>query len=143
MAQGTFHQMSYNGEKYMTPSRFSNGADTSVGHDLFDAARYYLSGRRGVLVFIIIAALAGIGLSWNWLIAAGIAPLLLTALPCLVMCGSGLCMNNMLGSSCASETTQAKTAELSLGIGNQHREHQRCIAIRGPPALIPVQMQCR
>ena len=97
----------------MTSSRFSNGADTSVGHDLFDAARYYLGGRRGVVVLIIIAALAGVGLSWNWLIAAGIAPLLLTALPCLVMCGLGLCMNKMLGSSCASKTTQAKTAELS------------------------------
>jgi hypothetical protein len=89
----------------MTSSRFSNGADTSVGHDLFDVARYYLGGRRGVLVFIIIAALAGVGSSWNWLIAAGIAPLLQTALPCLVMCGLGLCMNKMLGSSCVSEMT--------------------------------------
>src|SRR5260370_37351892 len=113
MAQGTFRQMTHNGEKYMTTSRSSNEAYPSGGQNLFDAARFYLVGRCGVLVLVIIAALAGIGLGWNWLIAAGIAPLLLTALPCLVICGLGLCMNKMLGSSCASDTAQAKTAELS------------------------------
>jgi len=29
---------------------------------------------------------------WGWLVAAGIAPVLLSVLPCLVMCGLGLCM---------------------------------------------------
>jgi len=36
--------------------------------------------------------LAGIALNWSWLVAAGIAPILLSTLPCLVMCGLGLCM---------------------------------------------------
>lgn len=37
-----------------------------------------------------IAAVAG---GWGWLVAAGIAPVLLSVAPCLVMCGLGLCMN--------------------------------------------------
>jgi hypothetical protein len=95
----------------MTISRFSNGTDGSVGHDLSDAARHYVGGRRGVLVLATIAGLAGIGLSWNWLIAAGIAPVVLTVLPCLVMCGLGLCMNKLLGNSCASGPAQSNSTD--------------------------------
>jgi hypothetical protein len=39
----------------------------------------------------------GAVLNWSWLVAVGIAPLLLTALPCIAMCGLGLCMNRMKG----------------------------------------------
>jgi hypothetical protein len=92
-------------------SRSSNGTHTSVSSNLADSARYYLGGRRGVLVLAVIAALAGIGFSWNWLIAAGIAPVVLTVLPCLVMCGLGLCMNKLLGSSCASGPAQSNSTE--------------------------------
>jgi hypothetical protein len=100
----------------MTISRSSNGTGTSASRGLFDAARYYLSGRRGVLAFAVIAALAGVGFSWNWLIAAGIAPVVLTVLPCLVMCGLGLCMNKLFGSSCASEPAQSNsTASVQPG----------------------------
>lgn len=30
---------------------------------------------------------AGLALNWNWLVAAGIAPLLVALAPCAVMCG--------------------------------------------------------
>jgi hypothetical protein len=86
----------------MTISRSRNGTDRSINYELSDVARYYLGGRRGVLVLAIIVAPAGIGFSWNWLIAAGIAPVVVAVLPCLVMCGLGLCMNKLLGKSCAS-----------------------------------------
>jgi hypothetical protein len=35
---------------------------------------------------------AGLALNWSWLVAIGVAPLLLTALPCVAMCALGLCM---------------------------------------------------
>ena len=35
---------------------------------------------------------AGVALNWSWLVAIGVAPLLLTALPCMVMCAVGVCM---------------------------------------------------
>ena len=38
-------------------------------------------------------------------VAAGIAPLLLSALPCVAMCALGLCMRGMGGRSCSADTT--------------------------------------
>ncbi len=87
----------------MTPPQSTGAADTSLGRDLARAARYYLSGRRGLLVLALAAVVAGAAWNWNWLVATGIAPVLLTVLPCLVMCGAGLCMNKLIGGrSCQS-----------------------------------------
>src|SRR6516162_3238876 len=55
-------------------------------------ARYHLGNRWALLALGAGVLLAGIALSWSWLVAAGIAPILLSTLPCLVMCGLGLCM---------------------------------------------------
>jgi hypothetical protein len=55
-------------------------------------ARYYLGNRWVLLALGAGVLLAGIGLNWNWLVAVGIAPILISTLPCLVMCGLGLCM---------------------------------------------------
>ena len=35
---------------------------------------------------------AGLGLGWNWLTAVGIAPIIVSTAPCLVMCALGACM---------------------------------------------------
>lgn len=35
---------------------------------------------------------AGLGLGWDWLTAVGIAPLIVSAAPCLIMCALGVCM---------------------------------------------------
>jgi hypothetical protein len=41
----------------------------------------------------------GLALNWSWLVAAGIAPMLLALAPCAAMCALGLCMRNMGGES--------------------------------------------
>ena len=46
-------------------------------------------------------------LNWSWLVAMGIAPLLVTVLPCAVMCGLGLCMNRIMGGSCSTSSSAA------------------------------------
>ena len=56
---------------------------------------HYLGGRRGLIVLTVIALGAGLVLNWSWLVAAGIAPLLLALAPCAAMCALGLCMNKM------------------------------------------------
>lgn len=38
---------------------------------------------------------------WSWLVAIGVAPLLISFAPCAAMCGLGLCMHRMGGSACA------------------------------------------
>ena len=39
---------------------------------------------------------------WSWLVAVGIAPLLLSVAPCAAMCGLGLCMHRIGGRACAA-----------------------------------------
>jgi hypothetical protein len=54
-----------------------------------------------------VAGLALVGVtaaSWSWLVAAGIASVLLSVLPCLVMCGLGLCMHKFIGGSGTPQT---------------------------------------
>lgn len=87
------------------PATEANSA--SLTRDLIYAARYYLGGRRGILILASGVAVAGAALNWSWLVAAGIAPILLTALPCVVMCGLGLCINRFFGASCS--TGQARS----------------------------------
>jgi len=95
----------------MTTSNTTKTAGPSPARDLLDAARHYLGGRRALVILAIAALIGVVALNWNWLVAAGIAPLLLTARPCRVMCGLGLCMNKLIGGSCASQATQTKTSE--------------------------------
>ncbi len=38
---------------------------------------------------------AGFAWQWSWLVAVGIVPLLVSAVPCLAMCALGLCMSRM------------------------------------------------
>jgi hypothetical protein len=51
---------------------------------------------------------------WSWLVAIGVAPLLLTGAPCAAMCGLGLCMHRMAGRSCAANS-QAPATQIDPG----------------------------
>ena len=81
----------------------------SLGHDWLDALRYWLRGRNGVIALIVLAVVIGAALNWSWLVAVGIAPLLITVLPCAAMCALGLCMSKMAGGSCSTETRSVET----------------------------------
>lgn len=92
----------------MTTPRSTERAETPLTQDLIYAARYYLGGRRGLLALAALPIAAGLALNWSWLAAAGIAPILISVLPCLAMCAVGLCMNRGSGKSCS---TAAKTRD--------------------------------
>lgn len=72
-----------------------------------DALRYYLSGRHGLIVAALLLAAFGIYLGWGWLVAAGIAPILIALAPCAAMCALGLCMSKM-GDKSSSTQSQTK-----------------------------------
>jgi hypothetical protein len=55
---------------------------------------------------------AGFAWQWSWLVAIGVAPLLLSAAPCLAMCALGLCMRRM-GGRASSVTPQTPTVRLT------------------------------
>ncbi|MFG1377257.1 hypothetical protein V5G24_20865 [Xanthobacter sp. VTT E-85241] len=58
-----------------------------------------LQRRRGLIVLGALALSLSAAFNWSWLVAAGVAPLLLSALPCVAMCALGLCMSRMNGPS--------------------------------------------
>ena len=69
----------------------------------------WLGGRRGLILGAIVMTAGAAALGWPWLVAAGLAPLLLSLAPCLAMCGLGLCMRGMSGSSCSKPPAPATT----------------------------------
>lgn len=99
----------------MSTTEPPRAAESSLARDLFHAARYYLSGRGGLIVLATMVLVAGLALNWSWLVAAGVAPILLAVLPCAAMCALGLCMNTASGKSCStqqdtpSDTTSSQT----------------------------------
>lgn len=91
----------------------------SLSRDLLYAARYYLGGRRGLLIVAAAALVGGLSLNWSWLVAAGIAPLLIAALPCVAMCALGLCMNKMGEKSCSTSTKALPDTSLPESDGSK------------------------
>ena len=81
-------------------------------------ARYYLGNRSALLVLGAGVLLAEIGLNWSWLVAAGIAPILLSTLPCLVMCALGVCMlcRSSEKQTAARDAADAATSSAPLAI---------------------------
>ena len=103
--------------------RSSESRSNPLATHLFNAARYYLGSRRVLLALAATAIGAGLAFNWNWLVAAGIAPLLLGVLPCVAMCALGLCMNKMAGRSDSSDPKSRGLGEVAqepfLGTGHE------------------------
>ena len=70
-----------------------------------------LGSKRMALAGIALVLMgAGLAWQWSWLVAIGIAPLLISAAPCIAMCALGLCMHRMgsrTGSAAPSVTSQS------------------------------------
>ena len=75
----------------MTTPEPITAANTSLARDLFNAARYYLGNRWVLLTLGSLVLTIGAALNWGWLVAAGIAPILLSLAPCALMCAVGAC----------------------------------------------------
>src|SRR6266496_2852473 len=55
-------------------------------------AEWWMPTRRWVLIGLAIGgAIAGLALGWDWVVAAGLAPLVVSVLPCVAMCALGMC----------------------------------------------------
>jgi len=86
----------------MTPIESIRSETVSSGRGALSAIRRRFGGRRLLIIAGGATAIAGLAFNWSWLVAAGIAPLLLSALPCAAMCALGLCMNRT--KKCASQS---------------------------------------
>ena len=79
-----------------------------------------LTDRPVLLVAIlIVAALAGVAaLNWRWLVAVGAVSVLVSTLPCLLMCSLGLCMHKFVGRTGAnSEDASSATSGSNVQTG--------------------------
>lgn len=95
----------------MNKVQSAEAAEPSLMTTVSALARHYLGGRRGLMV-LSVAVLAAAFFNWGWLVAIGVAPLLVALAPCAAMCALGLCMKGMGGKSCSSPSkTQADPAE--------------------------------
>lgn len=82
--------------------------------DSFGRATLRYISNKWVLVAAGGLPLVGVAaFSWNWLVAAGIASILLSILPCLVMCGFGLCMFKFAARSSSTQASAPSAADPS------------------------------
>ena len=91
-------------------------ADTSLTRDIGRYVRHQLRGRRGMIVASVVLAAPALWFGWPWLVAAGLAPLIIAMAPCAVMCAVGACA--MGGKSCKkseADSAASSAAEASLG----------------------------
>ena len=79
----------------MMNSRIIDPAPPSSAGGVFAVLRARFSSRLMLLFVAGVVIAAGLVLNWSWLVAAGVTPLLLSALPCVAMCALGLCMMQM------------------------------------------------
>jgi YHS domain-containing protein len=81
----------------MTNAPSTDTSDQSLARDILYAIRYYLGSPRTLIVLAVVLIVSGVALNWGWLVAAGLAPILITLLPCAVMCALGMCMHKTAG----------------------------------------------
>jgi hypothetical protein len=100
----------------MTLPQSTSTAVTSRGRDVPSAARYYLGNRWALLGLGSLAVIAGLSFGgWGWLVAAGFAPVILSTLPCLLMCAFGVCM--ACRSSATKPTASSDSSSPNSGSG--------------------------
>ncbi|MFK0692278.1 hypothetical protein ACFX5Q_29430 [Mesorhizobium sp. IMUNJ 23033] len=85
----------------MTTTERTQARQAPPSRDVQSIVRSIFGGRRGLIAAGAAIAIASLAFNWSWLVAAGIAPVLLSLLPCVAMCALGLCMNR--GGSCSTE----------------------------------------
>jgi hypothetical protein len=100
----------------MSSPETASATKPSLAQDWLYALRYWLRGRNGVIALIVLALVVGAELSWSWLVALGVAPLLLAFAPCAAMCALGLCASKMAGRSCSSETNPVASPKADVRV---------------------------
>jgi hypothetical protein len=85
----------------MTMTSSARSSPNSKIRDVLAAGRRHIGTRWGLLVLAGLAFALGMVFKWNWLVAAGIAPVLVSLLPSAAMCALGFCMHKAVGSSAA------------------------------------------
>ena len=93
----------------MTHATAKSAAQGPLQETRMSAGRFIPGGWKFWLVIAAAALISGAAFNWSWLIAVGLAPLLLTLLACAVMCAAGLCMHKGDKGSCHGSPEETST----------------------------------
>jgi hypothetical protein len=104
-------------ERHVMTIRRSATDEGSRARPVLGTARYYLGNRWTLIALGVVAIAFGLAFGgWAWLVAAGLAPIILSTLPCLIMCGLGVCFMCRPGNKeSASPSVDAATSSSALG----------------------------
>ena len=72
-------------------------------------------GRRGLLLLGIAVVGAGTALNWSWFVALGVAPVILSVLPCAAMCAIGMCTMGRGDTSCSKNRDAPANTNVAQG----------------------------
>jgi hypothetical protein len=92
----------------MTIANSDRSSQRSNTSDVFGVARRFVGPRQGLLLLAGLALTLGLVFKWNWLVAVGIAPVLVSLLPCAAMCALGVCMHK-IGTAAAPKLPSPET----------------------------------
>ena len=98
----------------MTPTTMSNQRPSTSTPSAFAPLRAILRSRIGLVSLAGAVIVSGLAFNWSWLVAAGIAPLLISVLPCAAMCALGLCMTQMKGRGAPTGLTADPSSTTTL-----------------------------
>jgi hypothetical protein len=93
----------------MTTSQSTKSVNAIAGSRI--AIQRYGTNKWFLLAATGLALVAIAAMNWSWLVAAGVASILLSVLPCLVMCGLGLCMHKFIGGRAEPQAAGSAAAD--------------------------------
>lgn len=95
---------------------------TSFAQAVVNALWPWLHNRRALMIAAaVVLAVGGLALGWNWLVAVGLAPVLIAALPCVAMCAVGLCAMGKGNQSCSKSDAGDVRPNVSAATGDSAR----------------------
>jgi hypothetical protein len=107
----------------------------SSGGSLAGVAGRLLRSPWGLTGLAAVMLVAGAVFNWSWLVAAGVAPLLLSVAPCITMCALGLCMANMSRRNRAGASTDI-ASNSSIGAPSLQSDDTSCCLPPQDPAQL-------
>jgi len=88
-------------------------SDASLTADIMRYLRYQLRGRRALITSGLGVGVVSLWFGWPWLMAAGLAPILVAMAPCAIMCAVGFC--TMKACSAGTHGGEGSVAPLQIG----------------------------
>src|SRR6266571_4205439 len=90
----------------------------------FSRVECWMPTKRWALIGLAIGgAIAGLALGWDWIVAAGMPPLVVSVLPCVAMCALGMCAMHGGQTSCHGESGTPRNGKVGQSAESPSQAH--------------------